>query len=972
MSKKVENLADFVSYVSILKGDEKGEAQVFCDRLFKAFGHEGYKEAGAELEYRIKKHSQKGISFADLIWKPRMLLEMKKKGEKLYKHYQQAFEYWIHAVPNRPRYMVLCNFEEFWIYDFDKQIDEPVDIIKVTDLPQRYTALNFLFPDDPKPIFGNDREAVSREAAKKLADLFQSLVNRGVDREKSQRFILQCLVAMFSEDIDLLPSGTIHNLSLECIENNQSSYDVFGGLFRQMNSKVPAYAGKYKDIPYFNGGLFSIVDPIELSQKELLLLGGEEESACFKDWSKVNPAIFGTLFQQSMDKDTRHALGAHFTSEADIQRIVRPTIIRPWKKKIESATSLKELLDLRKSLTEFNVLDPACGSGNFLYIAYRELVRLEIFLLSKIKSNFSESQFNKHLKTISLVSPKQMYGIDLDHFAVELAKVTLMIAKKLAIDEAYDALEREQIELELGQSESLPLDNLDDNILNMDALLEEWPKCDAIIGNPPYQSKNKIQSELGSSYLNKIRSKYPDVDGRADYCVYWFRKAHDELRPEQHAGLVGTNTIRQNYSRKGGLDYIVANNGTIEEAVTSMKWSGDAVVYVSIVNWVKGESQGLKRLFIQENDNDPSKDWRFKEIERIGPSLSFETDVSDAKTIYENTKQGLCYQGQTHGHKGFLMSEKEGKDLILKNPSNSEVLFPFMIAEDLLGKSNAQPSRYVIDFSGKDILEAQKFKPVYDRVKDMVLPAREAAAQKEASRNKDALNENPKAKVNWHHRNFLEKWWLLSYARNELIRSINSCSRYIVCGRVTKRPIFEFVSSSIHPNDALMVFPLEDDYSFGILQSSVHWTWFINRCSTLKGDPRYTSNTVFDSFPWPQTVTEKQVAKIANAAVQLRTVRRELMEKHKLTLRDLYRSVDGPGSHPMKDAQEALDAAVRNAYGFNASDDILALLLELNDELSAKESEGIPPLGPGLPKHVKSKDTYISCDSITMMNGISS
>ena len=188
MSDVLDQIKDFLTYTKLLSGDEKGEAQVFCDRLFQAFGHAGYKEAGAILEYRIKKQSTGGTSFADLIWKPRLLIEMKKRGEKLFLHYKQAFDYWVHAVPNRPRYVMLCNFDEFWIYDFDKQIDEPVDIVALADLPKRYTALNFLFPDDPPPIFGNDLEAVSRDAADKVARLFNGLVARGIERSRAQHF----------------------------------------------------------------------------------------------------------------------------------------------------------------------------------------------------------------------------------------------------------------------------------------------------------------------------------------------------------------------------------------------------------------------------------------------------------------------------------------------------------------------------------------------------------------------------------------------------------------------------------------------------------------------------------------------------------------------------------------------------------------------------------------------------------------
>jgi hypothetical protein len=158
---------------------------------------------------------------------------MKKGGEKLHLHYRQAFEYWINAVPNRPRHVVLCNFNEFWIYDFDRQLNEPVDTLTLGDLPKRYTALNFLFPNNPKPIFHNDREAVSRDAADQLAELFKRLHGRKtgepVARTQAQRFILQLVVSMFAEDIDLLPSGTVQTIVNDCLEHGQSPFDLFGG-----------------------------------------------------------------------------------------------------------------------------------------------------------------------------------------------------------------------------------------------------------------------------------------------------------------------------------------------------------------------------------------------------------------------------------------------------------------------------------------------------------------------------------------------------------------------------------------------------------------------------------------------------------------------------------------------------------------------------------------------------------------------
>lgn len=965
MSKVLDDLNRFVSYAATLDGDEKGEAQVFCDRLFQAFGHEGYKEAGAALEFRIKKRSSKGTSFADLIWKPRLLIEMKKAGEKLHLHYQQAFEYWINAIPNRPRYVVLCNFREFWIYDFDKQLDEPVDTVALVDLPKRYTALNFLFPDERKPLFNNDREAVSRKAADQMAELFRTLTKRPakpIPRPQAQRFVLQTVVSMFAEDIDLLPSGTIKGIVDDCLENKQNPYDLFGGLFRQMNSQTPATGGRFKGIRYFNGGLFSKIEPIELTRFELELMGGEDGAAT-KDWSKVNAAIFGTLFQHSMDEDERHALGGHFTSESDIQRIVGPTIVRPWRERIDAAKNATELLEIRRELMNFHVLDPACGSGNFLYVAFREMSRLDLRIMTRLQDLLSTKEFSKRATSLTIITPKQFFGLDIDVFGVELTKVTLMLAKKLAYDEAADTLKITQEQMALGGSDALPLDNLDENIRCDDALFTKWPPADVVIGNPPYQSKNKAQAEMDRGYINRLRERYPEIDGRADYCVYWFRRAHDYLKQGQRAGLVGTNTIRQNYSREAALDYITATGGTITEAVSSMIWPGEAVVHVSIVNWIKGTEKKKKRLYIQDG-NDQSTGWRHQDFDTIGPALSFEFDVTRAQRIEVNAKQGGCFQGQTHGHKGFLMSRNEAKLLIAKSPRYGGVVFPFLTADDFIGEKTSKPTRYVIDFQGKDVIEAQRYTEVFRRIKSQVLPTRQKAADKERERNKTVLAAKADANVNKHHANFLNKWWVMSYPREEMTKQLSNLSRYIVCGQVTKRPIFEFISPNIRPNAACMVFAHEDDYSFGILQSGVHWLWFINRCSTLKSDYRYTSNSVFDTFPWPQEPSAKAVKAVASAAVALRKKRDELRAMHNLSLRELYRSLELPGDHPLKTAHAALDDAVRKAYGMTAATDPLAYLLSLNAQVAAAEANGDPVQGPGLPSFVKNRDDYVTQDCI--------
>ena len=654
--------------------------------------------------------------FVDLLWKDHVLIEMKKRGSKLALHYKQALDYWVHSAPHRPRYVMLCNFDSFWIYDFENQVDQPVDWVRIEDLPKRFTALNFLFPDSPKPVFGNDLVAVTRNTAEKIGDIFKSLVKRKEAKEKAQRFVLQCVVALFAEDIDLLPASLMTRLINGCMEGKRSTYDVLGGLFKQMNSETPATAGLYKGVRYFNGGLYGTVDPCDLSEYELYRLS----EAAKEDWSKVNPAIFGSLFQSSMDDEERHKKGAHFTSEADIMRVVDPTVVRPFLDWIERATTLKELAQIRNDLTRFHVLDPACGSGNFLYVSFRELVRVEMMLLAKARAQFNRRDVEREFKSTTLISPKQFFGLDRDPFGVELAKVTLMLAKKLAIDEALEMREAEQLEmLELTGAEALPLDNLDANFICDDALFINWPKADAIIGNPPFQSKNKMQEEFGRSYVAKLHETYPEVPGMADYCVYWFRRTHDHLADGHRAGLVGTNTIRQNYSREGSLDYIAAHGGTITEAVSSQVWSGDAVVHVSIVNWVKGPQKGKKRLLIQDGDLRTST-WRVAELDKINTALSFDVDVTQARPLAANARSGACFQGQTHGHEAFVLSPEEAKEMIKKEPRSKEVIFPYLIADDLLGTTSSLPTRFVIDFSGHDMVSASGYGLAFERIKGSI------------------------------------------------------------------------------------------------------------------------------------------------------------------------------------------------------------------------------------------------------------
>jgi len=357
-----ETLQEFVHYAKKLKGDEKGEAQLFCDRLFRAFGHGGIIEANGALEARIKFNATGRTKFADCLWSPPgqngVLIEMKKKSVRnLVANFTQARDYWIEMNPEKaigpgsqkPRYIILCNFERFLIYRDLSLVDD----IALEQFIDRSSAFNFLLPIAKEPIFKHNSVDITKEVAGTIGEVFKHLIfDRKEDRPVAQRFLLQCcsrsVLALFSEDFELLPRDIFTGLIRDC-QQGQSTYDLFGGLFRQMASKAPARGGRFHKVKYFNGGLFDTVEPLELDAYSLDLLA----KASTANWKRVNPAIFGALFESTMNSQERHKFGAHFTREADILKIINPTILRPWRERLNRANTLQELSVLLIELEKF-------------------------------------------------------------------------------------------------------------------------------------------------------------------------------------------------------------------------------------------------------------------------------------------------------------------------------------------------------------------------------------------------------------------------------------------------------------------------------------------------------------------------------------------------------------------------------------------------------------------------------------------
>lgn len=888
------------------QGNERGEAQVFLDRFFQCFGLGGVLEAGGTFEQSQKWSSAKGkTGFLDCLLPGKVIIEMKKRGAPLALHYNQLLTYWTHCVP-KPTVGVLCNFDEFWIYDFNVQVDTPVQTLTLATLAKHPEALRFMIGQTPD--FGRNMVSITEEAASEISALYRSILERReqfcASEEDIQRFVLQCVLCLFAEDIGLFPEENLFtNLLNDCQRRPQDTYHVLQSLFKQMNSPQIAGAGRFKGVRYFNGGLFSTITPVELTADELATLYRIGHDF---HWGDVRPSIFGTVFEKAIG----HYQGSHFTSEVDIYKIVNPTIVRYWNERIDAADeSIKKLHQCLNDLRRYKVLDPACGSGNFLYIAYQEMKRLEKRLMDLIKDHARTAK-DAVGTDISLVSPKQFYGIEIKPFAVELARLTLEIGRKVAVNK-------------FGLNEDvLPLDNLNHNIICADALFTPWPQADAIIGNPPFIGEKRMRAELGDAYVDKIYSHYREIPNNVDYCAYWFKLAHDHDAPR--VGLVGTNSIGQGQTRKAGLDYIVAHGGAIHDAVSTQDWPGEANLDVSIVNWLKGRTP--KTCFLDEAP-----------VERINSSLKAGMSFAGATPLAKN--RGFCFQGVIPVGKGFLIDDAQVAQWIQADPKNAEILIRFSMGENLTDRPDYLSDRWIIDFNGFSIEEASRFQAPFRHIEQWVKPER--------------LKLAPKNSTNQKRREF---WWKPGCDPKGMRAALLSLSYCFAIPRVSKWHVFiRFPHKQMLAGDKTVIVASEDYYVLGVLNSMLHRQWIDVQKSTLEDRTAYTHTTCFETFPFLWDAPEALKQPVRDVMSELDAYRMGEMQARQWGITKLYNAFFHEPASRLHQLHRQLDAAVCRAYGWkydpdkNYNED----LFHLNQRLY--EQEQIPLLAGLKPKRTRSR-----------------
>lgn len=834
--------------------------------------------------------------------------EMKGPTEKdLSKHHDQVLGYWSRV---RTRYMVLCNFHEFWIYDTDEEHGhlEPKLKFTLAELADRGDALLFLRGEIPD--LAQRSERITAEVASMLGQIVYDLAHDPKDlrrdRDRIAKFMLECVFSMFAEDTDLVPPRLFTN-AMETAKQT-GRMDGVWSLFDDFGRDDPSNKAN-QFVPYVNGPLFDRNHPkFPIEPRHI-----EEIHAAAKnfDWKDVRPEIFGSIFERALDMSERHELGAHFTREADIARVVGPTIVEPWQRRIDAVGTIKDAERVVAEMKAFHVLDPASGCGNFLYVVYREMKRLEAALVTRWM--VVQRLWAKRKADIRPAPPGpyftilQLHGIELNGFAAELARVVLWIGEHLA-------------NCELGLDDTtLPLKNLDKNVLHADALLIDWPRPDgelAIVGNPPYLGVRKLRHERGDEYAEKIFERFPD-NRAADYVTYWFTGALRVLRPNERAGFVCTNSIAQNESREASVDRVIQHGGTITDAWKSYPWPGEAAVHIAIVNWVMAAYDGIRTL-----EGTP--------VISISPGLTQALDVTLARIIPKN--QDICFMGVTPGNSEFVLTDEQRAEIVSNDPKSTEVIRPFLIGRDVNREVDQGPTRWIIDFGARDRAEAQSFLGAFRHVQRHVYDAKHATSDRKTEAEKS-------------------RWWQFVRPRSDLRSATERLKRVLVLPRVTPQLIVSLQSTDICFDGQLMVVALSGYYELGILQSRIHETWAWARGSTLKGDLRYTNTTIFETFPFPvhpnglydprQRPSNWETERLSKLAEAFDKLRRKTCKERDLGLTKVHNLLKAGELPELQKAYEDMNDAVTACYGFPAGTwrdekQTLRLVLELNRRLTDK------------------------------------
>lgn len=909
-------------------------------------------------------------------------------------------------LPEPPPFLLVCDighcFDVYASFDgtglYRAFPDGQRKRIFFRDLALHADLLRAIWTDPASLDPAKRTAAVTREIAARIADLARALEAAGHDPETVATFLMRCLFTMFAEDVGLLQERPFsHALENFWLPNPSSFPGGVGLLWRAMDQGGDFVTGK---LLRFNGGLFAEYAALPLTKDQLGLL----LTAARSDWSQVDPSIFGTLLERALNPKERHRLGAHYTPRAYVERLVKPTIEEPlrgdWdlvraevrqlveQGKVEMAQA--RVKDFHHVLCRTRVLDPACGTGNFLYVTLDLFKRLESEVLALL-AELGYKQISFEMENYR-VTPEQFLGLEVKRWAKEIAELVLWIGYlqwqvrqpggaltvpqpvlrdygNIQWRDAVLAYDREQLLLDDSgkpvtrwDGETMKVspvtgEEIPDDVARVPVFRyvnprrAEWPKADFIVGNPPYIGGWKARQALGDGYLEALWSVYPEVPEKADFVMYWWLRSSEELIADRlrRAGLITTNSLRQVFQRRV-VGHALQQGVRIRWAIPDHPWvdneSGAAVRVAMTVIGMRdaelpaGSDLGTLESVIDEIAlPDGASDLVTKRTSgQIQADLRVGASVSEAQSLRANDR--VSSPGVQLYGAGFVLTSDDLERLGFSDPATRPLLIrPYRNGKDLTDRARGV---WAIDCFGIEEADLRRdFPQVYQHLLARVKPERD---------------QNRRAVIR-------DRWWRFGWERPGLRLALAGLVRYVATPETAKHRFFVFLESSVLPDNMLTVIAVEDAQVLGVLSSKVHVTWSLAAGGRLGvgNDPRYTKGVCFDPFPFP-TCSPTQQQRIRDLGEALDAHRKARQALHpKLTLTGMYNVLEKLRSGEaltvkereiheqglvsvLKQIHDDLDAAVFDAYGWQSTltdEEILERLVALNHERAEEEKQGL-------------------------------
>ena len=876
---------------------EGAESKSFWDAFFNVFGRPRRRFAAYEMP--IKKLDG-NTGYIDLLWKGKLLIEHKSRGKSLDVAAKQAFAYVDElSSEDAPRYVLVSDFARFRLYDLDEGTNHE---FAIEDLHKNIRHFSFIAGYETKKIVPQDPVNIS--AARLMGKLHDEMRENNYTGHELEVYLVRLLFCMFAEDTGIFESGAFRRYIEERTREDGSDlgsqlHQLFDTLNTPESERQNTLDEQLNKFVYINGKLFTErLQSAHFSSKmrDALL------NCCRLDWGVISPAIFGSLFQSIMDKKARRNLGAHYTSEANILKLINPLFMDELRAEFEKAKRSKNgLLQFHKKLHALRFLDPACGCGNFLVIAYRELRKLELEILHEIRKH---GQQVLQITDLLKLNVDQFYGIEIEEFPAQIAQVAMWLVDHQMNLLAEEKFEKYYVRIPLVTSA---------NIVHGNALQKDWRdvisphRLNYIMGNPPFIGHHLQSTEQKAEML----ACYQHIKkaGVMDYVSAWYCKAVDYISgTDIKVAFVSTNSIVQGEQVAPLWNELNARNKThIHFAHRTFKWTneakGKAAVYCVIIGFGAQEAK-TKRLF--EYEDIKGKPHEVK-VQNINPYL-----VDAADIFVGNRRTPICpvtpmlFGSKPADGGNLLLEETEKQKLLFAEPHAKKWIRSFLNAEEFL-HNKPRYCLWLIDCLPDELRKMPLVKKRVDAVRKMrevskKLPTRESA------KTPTLFTEIRQSKSEYL-----------------LVPSVSSENRFYI-------PV-GYVASDVICGNANIQIPNASLYEFGVVTSLMHMAWMRVTCGRLENRYRYSAGIVYNNFPWTKNPTEKQITDIKTKAQSVLDAREKFPTS---TLADLYDPLTMPPL--LQNAHRALDKAVDRSYRrnpFNNEADRVAFLFDLYQQYTA-------------------------------------